>query len=129
MAYINYNANPKGVITKDCVIRALSKATDMTWDEVYDELYQIGRKKKMLLNDQKVYKVFLKNHGFYQHHALRNMDGSRMTVEEFSKEVPHGSYYIVHTRKHLTVVYEGDIYDTWNTSKQTSGKFWTTWSE
>ena len=27
MAYINYNANPKGLKTGDCVIRALSKAT------------------------------------------------------------------------------------------------------
>ena len=124
MAYINYNANPKSLKTGDCVIRALSKATGKSWDEVYDELYQIGKKKKRLPNDTHVYKQFLKDNNFILSSARRNRDGKMITVEEFTKNVDSDTVYVIHTRRHLTVVYNGDIYDTWNTSREKAGKFY-----
>ncbi len=42
--FIAYNANPKNKKVDDCVVRALSKAIGKGWYEVYDELYNIGRK-------------------------------------------------------------------------------------
>ena len=124
MAYINYNANPKGLKTGDCVIRALSKATGKSWDEVYTELFEIAFKKKRLPNEDSVYKAFLKNNNFIESPARRNEFGKMISVEEFSKSVDADTMYIIHTRRHLTVVFNGDIYDTWNTSRQTAGKFY-----
>ena len=124
MAYINYNANPKGLKTGDCVIRALSKATGKSWDEVYTELFEIAFKKKRLPNEDSVYKVFLKNNNFIESPARRNECGKMISVEEFSKNVDGDTMYIIQTRKHLTVVMNNDIYDTWNTSKEKAGKFY-----
>ena len=47
-----------------------------------------------------------------------------ISVEEFSKNVDADTMYIIHTRRHLTVVFNGDIYDTWNPSRQMAGKFY-----
>ena len=124
MAFIKYNANPKDRIIGDCVIRALSKATGKSWDEVYDELYIIGKKKKRMMNDPKVYKVFLENNNFTLSPARRNEYGKMISVEEFSKDVDADTMYVIHTRKHLTVVFNSDIYDTWDTSSQRAGKFY-----
>ena len=33
-----YNPNPRGINTGDCVIRAICKAMDKTWEKVYVEL-------------------------------------------------------------------------------------------
>ena len=33
--FIEYNANPRGINTGDCVIRAISKARDTDWEKVY----------------------------------------------------------------------------------------------
>lgn len=124
MAFIKYNANPKDRDIGDCVIRALSKATGKSWDEVYDELYIIGKKKKRMMNDSKVYKEFLKNYNFTLSPARRDEEGRMIIVEEFANNVDADTMYIIHTRKHLTVVFNGDIYDTWDTSLQKAGKFY-----
>lgn len=124
MAYINYNANPKNLKTSDCVIRALSKATGKSWDEVYKELFEIGYKKKRLLNDSHVYNQFLKDNHFIKSSAKRNSDGKMITIEDFTKQSDSKKVYVIHTRKHLTVVMNNDIYDTWNTSREKAGKYY-----
>ena len=35
MAYVFYNPNPSGKRVGDCVIRAIAKLTDRTWEEAY----------------------------------------------------------------------------------------------
>jgi hypothetical protein len=119
-----HNENPKGRLIGDCVIRALSKATGKSWDEVYEELYIIGKKKKRMMNDPKVYKVFLEQQGFKLSPARRDENNKMITVEEFSYNVDADTMYVIHTRKHLTIVFNGDIYDTWNTGEQRAGKFY-----
>ena len=123
MAYINYNANPKERKIGDCVIRALSKATGKSWDEVYDELYIIGKKKKRMMNDPAVYKEFLKDNNFNEYPAKRDEYNKMILVSEFAQISNKENIYIISTRKHLTVVMEGDIYDTWNTSNEKAGRF------
>lgn len=36
--FVPYNPNPRGINTGDCVIRAICKAMDKTWEKVYTEL-------------------------------------------------------------------------------------------
>lgn len=35
MSFIYYNSNPERKLVGDCVIRAISKATDQTWEDTY----------------------------------------------------------------------------------------------
>ena len=38
-----YNANPLGRNVNDCTVRAISLATERTWDETYQRLADYGR--------------------------------------------------------------------------------------
>lgn len=35
MSYINFNPNPDRKLVGDCVIRAISKAMNQSWDDTY----------------------------------------------------------------------------------------------
>ena len=61
MNLIKTNVNPKEWKHEgDCVVRALAQASGKNWIQVYDELYEIGRKKCRMPNSQKVYEEWLK---------------------------------------------------------------------
>lgn len=42
MSYVYFNPNPSELSVGDCVIRAISKLTNLTWEQVYIELYFIN---------------------------------------------------------------------------------------
>ena len=42
-----YNPNPRGINTGDCVIRAICRALDKTWEKVYTELTIKGLQEAM----------------------------------------------------------------------------------
>ena len=52
MKFIYYNANPFNNQISDCVIRALSKVTGRTWNEVYEEVSDLARKEGLLFRIQ-----------------------------------------------------------------------------
>lgn len=123
MSYIYYNNNPKNLRTGDCVIRAISRANHITWKEVYKDLADRGIEKGLIMNERKNFIPYLKSLGWIQEKCIRDEYGKRISVEELSKILGLGTY-IVNTRKHLTVIEDGNIYDTWDTSKETPGKFY-----
>jgi hypothetical protein len=38
MSYVYFNPNPSGKMVGDCIIRALSKILNMSWESVFVEL-------------------------------------------------------------------------------------------
>ena len=44
--WIEYNPNPRSRRVGDCAIRACCKATNRTWNEVFDALVQIAYRQK-----------------------------------------------------------------------------------
>lgn len=123
--YIKENMNPKGWKAGDCVIRACAKATGKSWDETYQELFNIGFKKKRLPNDDHVFEKFLFDNGFEYRGQMKDSYGNKMTVEELANYYKDGNYIlVVHTRKHLTCIMFGDIIDSWNTSYQIAGYYY-----
>lgn len=45
--FINYNANPSGKATGDCVIRAISTVTGLPWRTVHWDLAQLRQSGQM----------------------------------------------------------------------------------
>lgn len=123
MDYIKYNANPKGKITGDCVIRAICTAVYEPWENVYSSLCELGKKKGKMPNDPAVYSQYLRNKGFEQMKTLTHPSGRKLTLRELADETRD---YIVlaHCRSHLTCIIYGVIIDTWNCGYKTSGKYW-----
>ncbi len=60
--YEFYNENPLGIFEDDCVIRAISCATNRSWDEVYDELSDLAQERGTLLDKKDFVRWYLDTH-------------------------------------------------------------------
>jgi hypothetical protein len=127
-----HDTNPKGKKTGDCVIRAISTATNQTWDEVYEALYKIGFKYKLMPDDPKCYERYLKELGWIKHKQPRKPDNTKYTGTDFiSTEEYNNLRFSNHNiiarigTLHLTAIINGKICDTWNCSYGKIGTYWT----
>lgn len=121
--FINYNANPKGWKHEgDCVVRAVAVATQTTWEDAYDKLYEIGKKKCRMSNSNQTYETYLKQNGFTQMKQIKNDSGRWLKVEELVEKFPN-SILVISTSGHLTVAIKGVLIDTWNCGYSKSGRF------
>lgn len=113
-----YNANPKNIGVGDCVIRALSVAMRKSWEEVYDSLYEIGKKMKRMPNDKKCYQKYLEQNGWVKMKQPRKDDNTKYTGKEFCMYLSnnYASNIIAHIGCHHVVCFTNDIggYENWN---------------
>ncbi len=124
MKFEKVNLNPSGRKTADCVVRALVKATHTNWSKVYYRLCEIGGNKFAMPNEKRVYEIYLEENGFKKQKMLRFSDNSRYTVIEFADANPKGTF-VIGVAKHLTVIIDGTLYDTWNCGHKSVGNYWT----
>lgn len=107
-----YNPNPQGSYVGDCVIRAISTATGMSWDRVYAELAVQGFMMADMPSSNHVWSTYLGTLGF------RCSVISGYTVKTFAEDYPSG-VYILATGSHVVAVIDGDYYDTWDSGGET----------
>ena len=72
MAYRFYNENPLNKYEDDCVIRAISCATNKSWDYVYDYLSDIAQYEGTLLDK----KEFVRNYLDRTYQRLYDINGT-----------------------------------------------------
>ena len=66
-------------------------------------------------NDNKVWQAYLKQLGYTKEKMPKKLNNKRYTLEEFINEIAHKNFtYIISIAKHLTVVKDKKLYDTWN---------------
>ena len=107
----HYNPNPRGIRTGDCVIRALCKALDKDWYEVYDEVSAIGRQHCMPFNDHDLIPILMQEFGFNRVRISALKKGEKsITPEKFVKEHPVGTY-ILSMEHHIVCVQDGKYWD------------------
>lgn len=109
--YRYYNANPKGLLTDDCVKRAIATVTGMEYAAVQRELNR--------------YKRVSGAESFNSIRNLRYVEAvlgaekidleGNVTGEAFCREHPHGRY-ILSMEAHWTACIDGVIYDVWDCS-------------
>ena len=112
--YSYYNANPYKIRVGDCVIRAISKALNQSWEDTYIDLTIQGYLMKDLLSSNAVWGAYLKSKGFTRD-IVSNDCPECYTIEDFCDEHPKGTY-IIGTGTHCVVVENGCVFDTWNSS-------------
>lgn len=116
--YEYYNANPKDKNVGDCVKRSLSKAFDIPYNDVKNELNRIKRELgEKAFNSDAVWREFLNRHNaeyikFSVHKGHARMDGN-----QFCSKFPKGRY-VLRMAGHLTACVDGTIYDTWDCSNK-----------
>jgi hypothetical protein len=120
--YINENLNPLKRKVGDCVIRALAKALDKSWTEVYEELVSLGRKNYCCPNDKEAYHPYLSKFPCITVFYTNDLGNKkRLTVDMVSK---WQGTYIISIAGHITCVKDHGVYDIWDCRCKTAYKIW-----
>ena len=111
------NVHPKGLRVKDCVKRAITKATGKDYMEVQREL---NKCKKITgckdFNDNKNWKYYVEEVLGAIKISFPAVSGEeRMNGKKFMDDYHQGTY-ILRMAGHLSVCIDGNIYDTWDCS-------------
>lgn len=107
-----YNPNPLNKLVGDCVVRAITKAVDKSWGEVYLGLCILGYMMADWGSSNQVWGAYLRQHGF-----KRKVIPEDCTVEDFCKEHPEG-VYVLGTGSHAVAVVDGKFCDAWDSGKE-----------
>jgi hypothetical protein len=108
--YHYYNANPKGLLTDDCVLRSISVAEGISWEECQRKLSYLSGKKGLLLNDVEFVEDYLDR--LYPRKCYDNM-----TIGQFAKICPKG-HFVATTQGHITAIIDNVIVDTFDCSNR-----------
>lgn len=125
MPYKYYQPNSKDVKDRygDCVIRALTKALNKTWVDVFDELVPIARESQCPMECKPTYEKYLANNNFV-YHGISNKKGTkRPTVESFSRANKHGTFFL-NVANHCVTVVDGVYYDIWDSGNKSLYGYW-----
>ena len=114
--WIEYNSNPFKKRVGDCVIRAIAKALNQPWEDIYIDLTLQGLSMGDLLSSNSVWGAYLKNKGFVRE-IIPNECPDCYTIKDFCAEHPNGTY-VIGTGTHCVCVVDGCLYDTWDSSEE-----------
>ena len=117
-----YNPNPKELVTGDCTMRALCKALDKEWDDVYIMTSAIGQIMKEMPSANRVWGAVLKDNGFARRDALDVLP-PKFTVKDFCDAFPDG-VYVLGLDGHVVTVIDGIYYDTWDSGNMRILYYW-----
>ena len=120
--YRPYNPNPKRARIEDCAVRALSKALNMSWDDVYSELTAQGFIMKDMPHAIKVWGACLYKRG-YDREFIRGHEEEGQTVSEFCEEHQEGTFVLV-LDGHTVCAKDGCYYDTWDSGEELIDYYW-----
>ena len=104
--WIYANPNPCRQEEPDCVVRAISIATDQSWKKVHRDLCQLSCEKCTMPSVNWLWGLYLKRKGF------RN-----------ARMYPEGTY-VVGTGTHAVAVIGGNWYDAWDSADETLTYFY-----
>lgn len=114
--WIQFINNPLKKNVGDCVVRALSKALDLSWEDTYILLCIQGFMMADLPSGNSVWSSLLKNKGFKRY----TVDDCPecYTIEDFCQDHPNG-VYVIGTGSHAVTVIDGCYYDAWQSGHET----------
>lgn len=114
--WIEFNINPYGLRVGDCVIRAIAKALEKPWEDIYIELCLQGFLLGDLPSSNAVWSAYLKRKGF-KRHTIEDCPDC-YTVEDFCQDHPKG-VYVIGTGSHAVCAVDGNYYDAWQSGGET----------
>lgn len=114
--YKFYNANAIGNFTDDCVIRAISCATNKSWDYVYDILSDIAQFEGTMMDKVDFVVNYLDNK-YYR------IDTEDLTVGELSN-LYNDNILLITMKGHITCSKNGIVYDTFDCTNRKAEYAW-----
>lgn len=122
MGYVYFQNNPMGKQVGDCVVRAISKSMDMSWDDAYMELAMQGLCMCDMPNSNSVWGALLYLNG-YKRESIEVACPDCYTVKDFCMEHPTGDY-ILGTGSHAIAVCSGNYFDSFDSGNENPVIVW-----
>lgn len=122
MAYIYYNPNPISARVGDCVVRAVSKAMDCSWETAYIGLSAEGMSLYDMPSANYVWGTYLQKN-FFRKHLVDSACPNCVTVAEFAESHPNGTYVLA-TDNHVVCCQDGCYFDTWDSGSEIVLFYW-----
>lgn len=114
--YIEYNPNPRGKRTGDCVIRAVALVTGQDWEQAYINICAQGYEMADMPSTNSVWGAYLREVGFTRE-AIPNTCPDCYTISDFCHDHPSGTFAVA-TGSHVVAVVNGDYYDAWDSGNE-----------
>lgn len=107
---------------EDCSIRAISKALDVDWETAYALITTAGYNMGDMPHSNSVWGAVLRQNGFYRT-AIPDTCPDCYTAEDFCHDHPRGTFVLGFGR-HVATVKDGNLYDSWNSSREIPQYYW-----
>ncbi len=114
--FVYYNPNPSMKRVGDCVIRALSKLLDQSWEKTYIEVAMKGYALHDMPSANHVWGRLMKDKG-YRQHVIPDTCPDCYRIADFCDEHPEGKYLLA-TGSHVVAVVDGKYYDSWDSGDE-----------
>lgn len=125
MEFVEYNANPKGRKTGDCVIRAICTALNETWEDTYKGLLEVALDTGYAISCTENYGEYLKRKGYIKQKMPRKLNNRKYTVAEFADELAKPKVtYIINIANHTTMIRNKNLYDLWDCRRKSVLNYW-----
>lgn len=124
--YFHYfNANSHNHATGDCVVRAISSACNVSWEDTFKGLCEIGLKYGYMPNSDQCIKKYLEARGWVKMKEPRNCYNRKLSVQEFLCNNKHKSNIIANIGSHhMAAIINNVVYDIWDSSRETMHSYW-----
>ena len=121
-----YNANPKNRFTGDCVVRALTVALEIPYEEILMELVDIQLKQGYSATSKEAYSRLLANHGWEKQKQPRTIYNTKLTGKEFCELIAEpGKRYFAHVGgHHVAAIVDCKVWDNWDSTADCIGNYW-----
>lgn len=119
--FVKLNCNPDGKNVGDCVIRALSKTLDQSWEETYLGVCLQGYTMHDMPSSNSVWGAYLRSKG-YARHILAMDYPVGYSVADFVSE--HNDSCVLALDGHVVSACNGCYYDTWDSGDKPVLYYW-----
>ena len=119
--WVKYNDNPTLNITRDCAIRAVGVALDISWGQAFILLASMAYQMGETMDSDLVWGAVLRQEGFSKHLAPDCV--GCYTIAEFADEHPQG-IYVMKTDGHVVAAVDGNYYDSFDSGNEPLIYYW-----
>lgn len=120
--FVYYNPNPQKKLVGDCVIRAISKLTNQTWDDTFKGITLKAFEMRDMPSSNEVWSSYLKSNDF-QRFIIPDTCPECYSIADFANDHPKGLYMLA-TGTHVVAVEDGDYFDTWDSGNEIPIYYW-----